>query len=546
MRWGSRRVCWHYVFLWLAVYCSIALFNLARLASAADARPNILFFFADDWGRHAGVYARVDANHGINDIIRTPTIDRVASQGVVFRNAFVNAPSCTPCRSSLLSGQYFWRTGRGAVLHAAVWDSAIPVYSLLLKDTGYQLGKSYKVWSPGTPADAPYGKQQYAFERAGRKFNRFSQEVTQLVAAGTPREQAKDKLLSEVRENFGQFLAQRDPNKPFCYWFGPTNTHRKWVRGSGKALWDLNPDDLQGKLPPFLPDVAEVREDITDYFGEAMALDAALAVLIQSLRDQGLYENTLIVISGDHGAPGFPHGKCNLYDFGTRVPLIIAGPKVVPGRVVDDFASLPDLAPTFLEAGGCEIPAVMTAKSLWPVLLSDAQGQVDPNRTWVLTGRERHVSQARADFLPYPQRCLRTAKYAFITNFHPERMPLGDLHRLESDTPPSFDEIENSTYVTLPDEDAGLTKAWLVTHRNDSQWKPYFDHAYGKRPREELFDLEKDPHQMHNVAALPEYATVLAELRSQLLNELQRSGDPRMIDDGKYYETPPLAGPFKQ
>ena len=72
------------------------------------------------------------------------------------------------------------------------------------------------------------------------------------------------------------------------------------------------------------------------------------------------------------------------------------------------------------------------------------------------------------------------------------------------------------------------------------------DHAYGKRPREELFDLEKDPHQMHNVAALPEYATVLAELRSQLLNELQRSGDPRMVDDGKYYETPPLAGPFKQ
>ena len=94
--------------------------------------------------------------------------------------------------------------------------------------------------------------------------------------------------------------------------------------------------------------------------------------------------------------PGFPHGKCNLYDFGTGVCLAIAGPGVRGGRVVDDFVNLTDLAPTFLEAGGVAVPEVMTGRSLWPVLKSDRQGLVDPQRTFVVTGRERHVEMARA------------------------------------------------------------------------------------------------------------------------------------------------------
>jgi len=514
----------------------------SSFATAAE-RPNILMIFADDWGRHASAYAQLEPG-GINDLVKTPNFDRVAKRGVLFRNAFVNAPSCTPCRSSFMSGQYFWRTGRGAILRGAVWDSAIPSWPLLLNDAGYELGKTYKVWSPGTPADAPYGGKKYAYDKGAGQVSSFSETVTAAVMNGTPLEEAKTAVLAHVRDNFRDFLTKRDADKPFAYWFGTTNTHRKWQRGSGKALWGLDPDQLKGKLPKFLPDVPEVREDLADYLGEAQALDAMIGILLEELEQAGATDKTLIAISGDHGAPGFPHGKCNLYDFGTRVSLAMAGPGVVGGRVVDDFVSIPDLAPTFVEAGGVKPPEIMTARTLWPVLKSDKSGQVDPARGAVFIGRERHVEMAREGYLPYPQRAIRTADSLFIINFHPERRPLGDPLQLDSDTPPSFSQVENTTFVTFPDDDAGLTKAWLVEHRNDQQWKPYFDHTYGLRPREELYDLKRDPDQMNNVASDPAYQSRVAELRTRLMKELQSSGDPRVKDDGKFFETPPMAGPL--
>lgn len=531
--------------LLIVVCASVMLLSGGEPAGCAEsARPNILFLFADDWGRQASCYAESDGPGGINDVARTPNFDRVAREGVLFRNAHVNAPSCTPCRSAVLSGQYFWRTGRGAILQGAVWDDSIPSYPLLLQAAGYHIGKTYKVWSPGTPVDAPYGGRQYAYESAGHRFNQFSQTVTRLVAEGQSLEAAKQVLYDEAIGNFRAFLAARPPDQPFCYWFGPTNVHRKWIRGSGLALWNIDPDMLQGKMPPFLPDVPEVREDLADYLGEIMAFDAAVGRLLDVVESIGERDNTLVVISGDHGPPGFPHGKCNLYDFGTGVCLAIAGPGVRGGRVVDDFVNLTDLAPTFLEAAELDAPEVMTGRSLWPVLKSPQQGLVDPQRAYVVTGRERHVEMARAGNLPYPQRSIRTAQYRLIINFRPERYPLGDPYDLDSDDPPTVEEITETTFVTLPDEDAGPTKAWLVTHRDDPQWATHYEWVYGRRSYRELYDLSRDPHQVRNVADDPTYQQVLAELEQQLLRELHRTGDPRMVDDGRFYETWPLAGPL--
>lgn len=520
----------------LAVSCLVA-----AAAGAAD-RPNIVFAFADDWGRQASVYAQLEPG-GISDAVSTPSFDQLAREGVLFNNAFVNAPSCTPCRSSLLTGQHFWRTGRGAILRGAVWDDSLPSWPLLLRDSGYHIGKSWKVWSPGRPADAPYGGKQHAYQRAGRRINQYSQVATRMVNAGRSAETAQQAILAEVRANFKAFLAHREDDQPFCYWFGPTNVHRKWIKGSGKQLWGIDPDSLKGKLPPYLPDVPAVREDLADYLGEIQAFDAALGVLMDELRQAGEYDNTVLVASGDHGPPGFPHGKCNLYDFGTRVSLAIAGPNVRGGRVVDDFTSLPDLAPTFLAAAGVDAPDVVTASSLWPVLSSDKEGLVDASRTAVFIGRERHVDTARPDNMPYPQRAIRTADHLLIVNFRPERYPLGNPYGLDSDNPPTVRQLTEDTRVTLADDDAGPTKAWIVSRRDDPEWGRYFHQTYDKRPRVELYDLQRDPHQMDNVAEDPQYAEIAQRLEQQLLTELERTGDPRVVDDGRFFETPPMGGP---
>lgn len=522
---------------------TLACLFLFSFLKGSEKKPNILFLFADDWGRYASIYAQGEGAGGINDVTRTPNFDRIAKEGVLFTNAHVSAPSCTPCRSAILTGQHFWRTNTGSILQGAVYDATIPSFPVALRENGYHIGYAHKVWGPGTPSNSPYTREE-SYSSAGGRFNQFSQYVTARVDEGIELQSAKNELLDETRSNFRSFLAARETGEPFSFWFGPTNTHRKWIKGSGKALWGIDPDSLHGKLPPFLPDVPEVREDFADYLGEVAAWDAGIGAILDELEKSGEKENTLIVISGDHGAPGFPHGKCNLYEFGTGVALSITGPGVKGGRIVDDMVSLTDLAPTFLEAAGLPVPVEMTGRTLWPVLQSDKSGLVDKTRTRVFTGRERHVESARSDYTPYPQRAIRTADFVYIINFRPDRYPLGDPYLLDSSGSPSVEELENETRVTLPDEDAGPTKAWLVGVRDTPEWHEHFEWVYGKRPKYELYDLKKDPDETKNVAEEPEYVKVRADLEAQLMEELQSTGDPRLIEDGKFFETPPMAGPL--
>jgi len=516
--------------------------STAGPAAAAEKvdRPNILFCFADDWGRYASCYAATESRPTPNQVIKTPNIDRVAARGVLFKNAFVNSPSCTPCRSSLLSGRYFFATGRAAILQGAIWDGSVPSYPSLVADAGYHIGETWKVWSPGTPNDAPFGAGKHAYEKAGRDFNNFSENVSKMVRAGMPQREAEQKLYAEVTGNFEAFLADRQgdgPQKqPFCYWFGPTNVHRAWEKGSGKALWGIDPDSLTGKLPKFLPDVPEIREDFADYLGEIQAFDTAIGLLLKKLEEIGELDRTLIVISGDHGAPGFPHGKCNLYDFGVGVSLIASWPGGTKGRVVDDFVNLMDLAPTFMEVAGAKVPAGMHGKSLVKVLTSDKSGQVDPERTWVVTGRERHVAAAREENLPYPQRALRTDKFLYIRNFAPDRWPMGS----PASIPPDPKGLASDTHLTFADMDASPTKQWLVTHRGFAEWKKFYEYAFEKRPEEELYHLETDPDQLVNVAPAFSFQTVRREMSEQLTKILKEAGDPRVTGDGKTFERTPF------
>lgn len=502
--------------------------TLPSLAAKTENQPNILFAFGDDLGRYASIYYETEGGNTPSSIISTPNIDRVAKEGVLFMNAHVTAPSSTPCRSSLLSGQYFWRTGQGAILQGAVWDSNIPSYPLILKDNGYFIGRTYKVWYPGTPANAPYGGTANTFETRGNDFCRFSQTVL-LKTTDAEIESEKQRLFNEAVGNFEDFLASNTSDKPFCYWWGPWNTHRPWEKGSGKKLWNINPDDLIGKMPESLPDVPEIREDFADYLGEVKAFDYALGLILKKLEDIGELDNTIIVVSGDHGIPGFPRAKANLYNFGTRVPLAIRYPKMIDaGRVVNDFVNLMDLAPTFLELGGVTPPAVMTGKSIVPLLESKNSGQIEPERTFVVTGFERHVAAAREGNLPYPMRAITTAKYKYIRNFAPERWPAG----LRSNN--------------FPDIDAGPTKTWFLNNYCNETYTSQMELAFGKRSYEELYDLENDPYELHNVAEESSYKIEKELLSHKLDSVLTATADPRMASGLCVFERYPFTISYEE
>ena len=432
----------------------------------------------------------------------------------------------------------------------AKWDDSIPTFPLVLEsEADYFIGHTYKVWSPGMTLNAPMGGERTAFNPAGFNFNQFSHWVTDNASefANGKRgiEQAKAVLYAETRANVRAFLQSVPNEKPFCYWWGPTNTHRTWERGSGKALWDIDPDSLTGRMPTFLPDVHDVREDAADYLGECLATDAGLGVLIEELEAAGELDNTLLVVSGDHGIPGMPRAKCNLYDIGCEVALAMRWPREIrANRVVDDFVNLMDLAPMFCEVGGIAAPASMSAKSLLPLLRSPKSGQVQTSRDFVVTGRERHIAHARKGMLPYPQRSIRTKRYIYIVNFEPDRWPMGDPIGLGEDmrAAPTPEALTHDTFATFRDMDASPTKAWLITHREEDDVEPLYNLAFGKRPREELYDLKNDPDYLNNVAYDDAYADVKSELVLRLTRVLEENDDPRLTEQPCRYEYEPYAG----
>ncbi len=497
----------------------LLLWSLSILPGASSpARPNIVLLFADDLGRYASAYADPD-RPSPNDLINTPVFDRLAAQGARFEHAYVSSPSCTPSRGALYTGRHFFRNGSFSQLHSR-WTKGAPdpgdrVTGMpeTLARAGYHIGWSHK-WH--IPERLMRGKK-HQYSPAGSRINNFSEVITKNPAA-------RGAVFEAVRGNFRAFLADRKDGQPFLYSFNPTNTHRSWVRGSGKALWGLDPDKLKGKLPPFLPDNETIREDFADYLGEAMAFDAACGVIIDELSKAGELDQTLVVVTGDHGIPGFPRGKCNVHDFGSGVLLAMCWPgKIQAGRIIRTPVSLIDLAPTFLAAAGADPVDDIDGQNLLPVLAPGGDGKT--LRGWVLIGREVHVGGAREGYLPYPVRAIRTADFLYVRNFKPDRWPMGGP-----------DAAIGANRAGFADIDASPTKNWLLGHRLDEGLDLVLRHGLEKRPAEELYDLRKDPHQIENLATVPDYAEHLAKLRNRLMAELGAGKDPRLTDD---FDRPP-------
>ncbi|MEZ6137541.1 MAG: sulfatase [Pirellulaceae bacterium] len=520
----------------MTLFCLLSVVFYSTGIAWGDSRPNVLFFFVDDWGRDAGVYA--DANQpSLSDVIATPNFDRVAHEGVVFNNAFVPVSSCGPSRAALTTGRYFWNCGSGAFLNgrASDWKNnpnpfrAMTKFPDLLRDSGYLALKSLKTidFAPSKVSKAGRDVPTVEYQRYGLYVSQASDDADRLKRIET--------TLNHPRQEMRRVLKSQQEGQPFFFIYGTINVHRPWHPDSGQKLWGIDPDKLKGRIPKFLPDVEDVRRDFADYLGEVQAADAMLGVMLDELEAAGQLDNTIVILSGDNGIPGIPRGKTNCYDFSVRAPLMVRWPaKVKPGRRVDDFVSTMDIGPTLLEAAGLAVPTDMDGRSFLPQLTSDQNGWIDRQRDHVVVGRELHFHTARDGNLPYPMRAIRTRDYLYIRNFKPDRWPNGAPYNIDdADAAGNYDRLEIAPYRDL---DASLTKSWLISNREMSPAREAVERTLGLRPAEELYAIQDDPDSLTNLADDPVHSAVKARLSQQLMEVLKRTNDPRLTDD---FDRPP-------
>jgi len=466
-------------------------------------RPNILFCISDDQS-----YEHTGANG--DPVVQTPAFDRIARSGIRFVNAFCDAPTCGPSRSAILTGQSIWRLEQAGNIHSTL-PAKFDTYTALLEQAGYATGFTGKGWGPGRLE--PGGR---SVNPAGPEHNAMKLKSRTLAVS--------DK---DYAGNFEAFLTKLPKQQPFCFWLGTHEPHRGYKKGSGAAA---GRDPGKVIVPPSLPDNDEVRNDILDYYLEIEHYDTMVARALASLEQRGLLENTIVVMTSDHGMP-FPRAKASLYDAGTRVPLAISWPSGIqaPGRTVGSFVNLSDLAPTFLEAAGLKPPMLMTARSMLDILANRETG----DRTAAFIAMERHDG-CRAGGKGYPCRAIRTRDYLYIHNFEPTRWPSG-----------SPDASDCARAIPYGEIDSSPTKDFMIENRDRPDVKKLAELAFGTRPADELYAIKKDPGQLENLADRPKYESVLKKMKSQLMGKLEATGDPRVIGGPVIWDHLPYYGARK-
>lgn len=448
-------------------------------------RPNILFIIFDDWGwRDAGAYG--------STWVKTPHFDRIAKEGILFKNAYTSNPKCSPCRASILTGRNTWQLEEAAC-HNGLFPAKFAVYPDLMEAGGYTIGLTGKGWGPGD------------FKHSGRQRNPAGPSFDEHKL--TP--PAKGIGQNDYSKNFESFLGQREKGKPFCFWMGFQEPHRAYEPDSGTRLGKKLEDVT---VPPYLPDTSIVRGDLADYAIEVEYADAHIGKAVAALEAAGELENTLIVITSDHGMP-FPYVKGQIHEDGFHLPLAMRwGKGIKPGRVVEDFINVRDFAPTFLELAGLKTHEQMSGKSLATLLKSDKSGLVE-NRDFMLVGKERH-DLGRPNDWGYPVRAIRTREFLYVHNYHPERWPACD---------PETD---------FGNCDPSPTKELLKTLGGS-----YFEMSFGKRQPDELYRLSDDPHGIRNLANDPAFAEVMGQLKAKMMEQLKAEKDPRALGNGAVFDS---------
>jgi arylsulfatase A-like enzyme len=468
---------------------------LVGLMPARADRPNILFAIADDWGRHASAYG--------TKWVKTPAFDRVAKSGLLFNNAYTPNAKCAPSRACILTGRNSWQL-KEAANHICYFPPEFKGWGEALAENGWNVGHTLKGWGPGVANDAQ-GKPR---QMTGKAYN---------ARKATP--PTSEISNNDYAANFADFLDAAPEGKPWAFWYGAIEPHRGYEFGSGVAKGGKKLSDID-RVPGCWPDNETTRNDMLDYAFEVEHFDRHLGRMLDELERRGLLENTLVVVTADHGMP-FPRGKGNAYEMSNHVPLAAMWPRGIakPGRVVDDFVCFIDFAPTFVEVAGLTWAqsgmAESPGRSLTDIFRSEKSGVVNPARDHVLIGKER-TDIGRPNDAGYPIRGIIKDGWLYLKNFEPSRWPAGN---------------PETGYL---DCDAGATKTFILNARRADPTNPHWALCFGMRPSEELYDLANDPDCVKNLAAAA--AAKRDALSAKLTAELKAQGDPRIVGDGSIFD----------
>jgi len=472
---------------------------LPTLSSAVETSPpNILFAIADDWGYgHASAYGA--------KWVKTPAFDQVAREGLLFKHAYTPNAKCAPSRACILTGRNSWQL-KEAANHICYFPVEFKGWAEVLAEKGWTVGHTTKGWGPGA-ALAEDGKPR---QMTGKPFNA---RTAKPIASGIGN--------SDYAANFDDFLDATAEQKPWCFWYGSIEPHRAYEFGSGiekggKELADID------RVPSYWPDNEVVRTDMLDYAFEVEHFDRHLGRMLKSLENRGLLENTLVIVTSDHGMP-FPRCKGSAYEGSNHVPLAMMWKKGVaaPGRTIDDYISFIDIAPTIVEVAGYAWDdtglASSPGKSLTNIFKSERAGRVDPSRDLVLIGMERH-DIGRPHDVGYPIRGIVANEKLYLHNFEPDRWPACN---------------PETGYLNC---DAGATKSFILQARRDAGTDPHWSMCFGKRPPEELYDLAKDPDCVVNLALSDTASDEVKQAQQRLFSLLRDQEDPRMFGNGKVFD----------
>jgi arylsulfatase A-like enzyme len=450
----------------------------------AGARPNVVLVLFEDMSPRVGAYG--------DDVARTPNFDRIAREGVRYTNAFTTSGVCAPSRAALITGRYqqtigaqHMRThgvmgapGGGPQDYYAVPPEEVKAFPEILRASGYFTTNDYKTdyqfGEPFTVWDASQEGADWTGRNSGQPF--FSM-ITLLTS----------------HESF-VWPADMEASTPL---------EKAVVARNAKVFADRKPgtDPADVEVPPYLPDLPEVRRDIATHYDNIETTDAQLGLIYKKLEEAGLLDDTILIVSTDHG-DGLPRAKRSLYDSGLHVPLVIRYPDGFrAGEVEDELLSFVDLAPTILSWAGTKAPEWMHGRDL-------VGPDRDPPRDYVF------AAQDRMDNDPNLRRAVRDERFKYIRN-----------------------DLDGDPYFSpLPFRDAMPTMKALWAGYEAGDLPPDGAALFEPLPRVQLYDTLSDPYEVENLVGDPRFAEVEARLEAALEAWQQRVGDMSAMPEADMIE----------